>query len=83
MLSVGYLQGRTTSYADVVAFEAGLHGAAPSAGLSSGPFRPREASRVSVSNPERVVLDQEIADEIFNTTEEFSSLVAIFHFRGL
>lgn len=38
-------------YANVVAFEVGLHGAAPSVGLSSGRFRPWETSPMSVSNP--------------------------------
>ena len=38
---------------------------------------------MSVSNPVRVVLDQEIVDEIFNTAKKFSSVAAIFHFRGL
>ena len=50
-------QGLIVSYADVVVFEARIHGVAPISDLSSRPTCPREASSVIVSNPIRVVLD--------------------------
>ena len=79
MASVG-LRGRATSYADVAAFEAGLHCAAPPADPSFG--HSRVAPLVGVSCPARVVFDQHIENEIFSTAEEFSALAAIFRFRG-
>ena len=70
--------GRTASYADVAAFEAGLHARKG----QSKPLRPREVSLISVSNPKRVLLNPDTVNKIFDKAEDLSSLAAIFSFLG-
>lgn len=68
--------GRT--FADVVAFEDGLHGAFPQANS----YGPSLVSPVSALKPIRVPLDPKSVEDIFQTVEDLSSFAAIFRFRG-
>ncbi len=66
--------GLVISYANVAAYEASLGGQVVHLGTCA-------IVPIIVSNP-MIILDSNIVDEISNQVEDYSSILAIFHFRG-